>query len=171
MKIRPEKEIHYCVVFLLGVSLCASFLIFIATNSLVVFAILFCLGAFLTVRFWFAFGRYMELNATGLTISFLIYKKTINWEEVWRVRVFDASKCYGYKSTLSRGVEIFLRKASRPAWLDPTAYCFFFNTANYVFLSFLGTAIQPNGMQYPVYYEVSESDLMEKLREWGVKTD
>ena len=171
MKIRPEKEIHYCVVFLLGVSLCASFLIFIATNSLVVFAILFCLGAFLTVRFWFAFGRCIDMDSSGLIVSFLFFKKRISWENVWQVKVFNASNCIGYKSTLSCGVEVFFHTASRPAWLDPAAYCFFFNTANYVFLSFLGTAIQPNGMQYPVYYEVSESDLMEKLREWGVKTD
>lgn len=168
MKIRPNKEIHCTAMFLLGISFCASSLILIYTNSLIGSALLLGLGILLAVRFWFAFGRCIDMKSTGLIVSFLFFKKRISWENIWQVRVFDTSKCIGYKSTLSSGVEIFFHIASRPAWLDPTAYCMFFNTTNYVFLSFSDTAIQPNGMQYPVYFEVSELDFMEKLREWGV---
>ena len=170
MKIIPDKQRLIWLVLSLVLFMCASGIFwYVKFNYAAMFIMAF--GFILSIRYWFTYGKEIELDAKGITISFLFYRKKVTWKDVKCIRTFDAYNTISHNSSLSEGLEIFLREKNRPRWLRPDAYGFYMNSINYLFFSFSGTEQQPKGRRLPVDYKVDERELTSILHKWGIPVE
>lgn len=164
-----NREINNQVVFLLAVVIVVSWVLILTSQSTLIGMIfLIVLGAVIT-RYWILAGRIIHIDSIGITVRFLWYRKTYLWTQVKTVRVFECKDAIGYRLPYTRGIEISKKIVSRPSWMQPMQFGFFFHPFSYIVIHFPPSEKPP--IKLPPLYEVNPDRMFELMNTWGIRID
>ena len=116
--------------------------------------------------YWLSIGRTIEIDAFGITVTFLFYKKHYLWDDLHLKRYVDCRKCYGFKDIALSGAEFAIKPIRRPDWMKPSMYSVYFHPFSYIYVYFKPKVFVKN--QYPLFFGVDENSFKEALNQWGV---
>lgn len=160
MIIHPSNAVNKIVIVLVLISICSACVFLYAFKSIVSSSVIFLIIASLALRFWIAYGRTVIIDECGVTVKLLGKRKTVRWDKVQQIRIYDSSNAIGYKNVAFSGAEFICEGRCRPSFFSPTYYCFWAHPWSYVFTSFSEGVLQLSDSQYPVFYEVEKDRLL-----------
>lgn len=116
--------------------------------------------------YWLSVGRTIDIDAWGITVTFLFIKKHYLWNDLEVKRYINCEKSYGARDIVLSGAEFYAKPVRRPNWMKPSVYSGFFHPFSYIYVYFRSAEVDKN--RYPLFYGINENSFKDALNQWGV---
>lgn len=171
MIVKSDRKCNDALILLFICVIAASGLICAASRNVIVTMLVLILAGALCLRQWIAVGKELEICETGVTVSFLWYRKEYSWDALKTKRFVDYKDRYGYKNSCVGGAEFSPVSIRSTLRLKSADYCILVRPVSFFFVCFQPDNISTDAVQYPMFYAVNEADFRNKLDEWGVSLE